>query len=416
MFFLATMQLISRKKQTLLTLLGIVLGTAAYIAISGMMMGFQTFMIDQLVNNDSHVRVSAREESLNSDSLNSILFEEHQFVHWIKPPSGRKDNAYILSPGNWFDRLEKDERVKALSQQVVVQGLASYGKVSVGVSIVGSIPERQKGVSNIEKYMLEGAFTDIGSGGNRIAVGDALLAKLGATRGEVVQLSSGKGEPQPFKIVSVFHLGSKIVDESKIFASLSDIQKLNKTPSRITDIAIRLKDLDTAAEFASTYNAMSTEKVQSWDQSNEGILSVFKTQDIVRNSMTISILIVAGFGIFNILSLAVSHKRREIAILRSIGFEPGDIIRLFFTQGAILGILGGLIGVILGFLTCVLMSKIETSANRSFGGGYMIISFDKMIYIKGLILALISSCFAGYFPAKSAGKLEPIEIIRGESL
>lgn len=415
MYFLAIRQLMSRKKQTVLTLVGIILGTAAYISISGMMIGFQTFLVDQMINNDAHVRITAREEVITSTNLRSAFFDDNVLVDWIKPPSGRKDNAYILSPGNWLDKLEKDERVLALSPQVVTQGIVSYGKVALGVSIVGSIPEKQRGVSNIENYMISGAFSDIGTTGNRIAVGDGLLMKLGATKNETVFISSGKGEPVPFKVVSVFHVGSKIADESKIFASLGDIQTLNQTPSRITDIAIRLVDVDEAADFASTYNSLSSEKVQSWDQANEGMLSVFKTQDIVRNFMTISILIVAGFGIFNILSLAVSHKRREIAILRSIGFEPFDIIKLFFIQGAVLGILGGIIGVVLGYVICIVMSKIETSPSRTFGGGYMIVSFASIIYVKAIILALISSSFAGYFPALSAGKLEPIEIIRGEN-
>jgi lipoprotein-releasing system permease protein len=131
--------------------------------------------------------------------------------------------------------------------------------------------------------------------------------------------------------------------------------------------------------------------------------------------MTISILIVAGFGIYNILSLAVSHKKREIAILRSMGFEPRDITNLFLIQGILLGFLGGLIGVVLGFLVSVGMSKIEISADRGLGGNHMMVSFDYIIYIKAFVLALLSSCFASYFPARSAGKMEPIDIIRGEN-
>ena len=170
-----------------------------------------------------------------------------------------------------------------------------------------------------------------------------------------------------------------------------------------------------AAEVAFDYNLLGPEKVQSWDQSNEGIMSVFKTQDIVRNSMTVSILIVAGFGIYNILSLAVTHKRREIAILRSMGFEPKDITNLFFIQGIILGLIGGVIGLGLGLTVCYVMSKIEISADRGLGGNHMMISFDSVIYIKAFFLALVSSSLASFFPARSAGKLEPIDIIRGEN-
>jgi lipoprotein-releasing system permease protein len=415
MLFLALRQLLSRKKQTSLTLLGIILGTAAYIAISGMMLGFQTFIIDQLVNNDSHIRIKAREELLTVNSLKFAFFAENTLVNWIKPPSGRKDNTYILAPTEWLNRLEKDERVSGVSPQLVVQGIATYGKISMGISLVGSDPEKQKTVSNIEKSMISGKFADIGNVGNRIAVGDELLKKIGATKGETLFLTVGKGLPQPFRIVSVFHLGVKSLDETRLFGSLRDIQQLNQTPSRISDIAIRLKNVNLAADVAATYNLLGQEKVQSWDQANEGIMSVFTTQDIVRNSMTISILIVAGFGIYNILSLAVSHKKREIAILRSMGFEPQDITNLFLIQGILLGFLGGVIGVILGFVVSVAMSKIEISADRGLGGNHMMVSFDYMIYIKAFVLALLSSCFASYFPARSAGKMEPIDIIRGEN-
>ena len=98
MFFLAIRHLMSRKKQTSLTLLGIILGTAAYIGISGMMLGFQIFIVDQLVNNDSHLRIKAREDMVTAKSLDLAFFEKNTLINWIKPPSGRKDNAFILAP------------------------------------------------------------------------------------------------------------------------------------------------------------------------------------------------------------------------------------------------------------------------------------------------------------------------------
>lgn len=415
MFFLAIRHLLSRKKQTSLTLIGIILGTAAYIAISGMMLGFQTFIVDQLVNNDSHIRINAREELLSAENMQSAFFDEKTAVNWLKPPVGRKDNPYILAPSAWIERLNNDDRVIGASPQLIVQGIANYGKATTGVSIVGSDVEKQKDVSTIESYMVSGKFSDIGASGNRIAVGEEFLKKIGASKGESIFLTVGKGLPQPFRIVSVFNLGVRAFDEGRVFAALSDVQKLNQTPSRISDIAIRLTDVTQAAEVASGYNLISEEKVLSWDQANEGIMSVFKTQDIVRNVMTLSILVVAGFGIYNILSLAVTHKRREIAILRSMGFEPSDISRLFLTQGVILGAIGGFVGLLIGLGASYFMSTIEVSSSRGLGGNHMIISFDYLIYVRGFLLALLSSTFAGFFPARAAGGLEPIEIIRGDN-
>lgn len=414
MFFLALRHLFSQKRQSVLTLIGIVLGTAAYVAISGMMLGFQTFIVDQLVNNDSHVRISAREELILEHSLDKEFFGEKILVNWLSPPAGRRDNAYILYPKSWTDRLDSLPEVAAYSPQLVVQGLVNRAKVSTAARIIGCDPVRQSQVTNIEKYMVQGKFSDIAIGGNRIVVGEGLLQKLGARVPETILLSAGSGEILPFRVVGSFRLGVKSLDDSTIFGVLSDIQKLNRTPSRVSDIAIRLHEVDRAGELASLWNLLGQEKVQSWDQANQGIMSVFTTQDIVRNSMTISILIVAGFGIYNILSMAINHKKREIAILRSIGYEGKDIVQLFMTQGILLGTVGGIIGALMGYIVCEIMARIPI-ADRGLGGNFMIIAFFPSIYIKGFFLAFFSCTVASYFPARKAGKMTPIEIIRSEN-
>jgi lipoprotein-releasing system permease protein len=414
MYFLAIRHLLSRKRQSLLTLIGIVLGTAAYVVISGMMLGFQSFIVDQLVNNDAHIRISSREEIITDHSMDEDFFGSDALVDWKSPPSGRRDNPYILYPRSWTERLDLEPEVAAYSQQLVSQVIVTRGKVSTAARLVGSDPSRQLQVTNIENYMVQGKFTDIGMSGSRIVVGDGLLKQLGAKVPETVLLSVGKGVAQPFKIVGSFHLGVKGLDDAMIFGALTDAQKLNGTPSRISDIAVRLFDVVKSRALASQWNFISQEKVQSWDQANEGIMSVFKTQDIVRNSMTISILIVAGFGIYNILSMAVNHKRREIAILRSMGYEASDITRLFLIQGVILGAVGGVLGCLLGYGLCEVMARIPI-ADRGLGGNHMIIVFFPGIYIRGFLLAFLSASVASFLPARSAGKLSPIEIIRGEN-
>ena len=130
--------------------------------------------------------------------------------------------------------------------------------------------------------------------------------------------------------------------------------------------------------------------------------------------MTISILIVAGFGIYNILTMAVNQKRKEIAILRSIGFESLDIVILFLTQGIILGALGGLFGCLVGYGVCEVMARIPV-ANRGLGGNHMIIAFFPGIYVRGFLLAFVSSSLASFLPARAAGKMTPIDIIRSEN-
>ncbi len=411
MMFLSLRHLFSRKKQSILILLGIIIGTASYVSISAMMMGFQVKLADQLVNNDAHIRVSAREELLTPKSLNSFINAKHVF--WSVPPSGRKDSAKIEYPIGWFNKLDKDPDVSYYAPQVNLNVIINRSKVTQSVRLIGADPIKQEKISQIKQYMIAGKFSDIGSSGNHIIVGKILLEKIGAQLTETILISAGKSTPQPFKIVGVFETGSRNLDEGTSFTSLTDAQKLRGAPSEITDIAVKLLNPNEAEAKAKQWRLSTNEKVLAWQESNAGILSVFKTQDIVRNSMTISIIIVASFGIYNILSILVTQKKRDVAILRSMGFTPPDIVKLFFNQGLILGLTGGIVGLILGGIISYLMGQIEITPGRMGSNtGKMIISYDYLIYVKAFAITLSSTLFSSILPSRVAGKLEPIDIIR----
>ena len=411
MMFLSLRHLLARKKQSILILLGITIGTAAYVAISGMMLGFQSYMLEQLVNNEAHIRISSREDILTAKEMKAYPSSKHVF--WLITPSGRKDSSKIEYPLGWFNKLDLDQDVAAYSPQVVSQVIFSQSKVTRAGRIIGSQYERQIKVTNIQNYMKQGSFKDMGNSGNRLIIGSKLMEQLGTRLSETILVSTGSENPQPFKIVGTFETGIKTIDEGTAFVSLVDAQKLRGTPSEITDIAVKLYDPDIAKNKADDWKLVSRDKVLAWQESSASILSVFKTQDIVRNSMTIAIIIVAGFGIYNILSILVNQKKRDIAILRSMGFTPRDIVQLFFNQGLILGLIGGIIGLVLGVIICHLMAQIEVVPGRMSGpGNRMIISFSYIIYVKAFAIAIVSSIFSSIIPAREAGKLEPMEIIR----
>lgn len=416
MLSLALKHLLSRRRQTALTLAGILLGTTAFVTISGLMLGFRIFIIRQLVDNDCHVRVSAREEFLTERSLDEFFFGEAAHVFWAVPPAGRKDEARIDYPQGWFDRLDAHPSVLAYSQQLTAQALVRKAKTVATARLVGVRPGPQAAVTTIETYMVEGRFSDLREAGNQLIVGEGLLKKLGARLTETVQVTAGRGPRTPFKIVGVFRFGVQEIDDALAYGALSDVQRANGTPSELTDIAVRLADFNEAAETATTWAQTSREKVRSWDQTHANILAVFRMQDIVRFSMTTAILVVAGFGIYNVLAMMVQHKRREIAILRSMGFEGHDILTLFLVQGLILGTLGGLIGLVLGYGVTSWFSTVQIykEGEHMLGGGKMLVAFEPATYVQGFLLALVSSAVAGFLPARAAGRMRPIDIIRSE--
>lgn len=415
MWFLALKQLLDRKKQTAFIVGGILLGTAAYVAFSGMMLGMQSFIVKQLIESGSAVHVSAKEEDILPHSLDDEMFGDSTLVDWKKFPSGRRDYARIENPQGWFDLLENDPRVIAYSQQLNVQALAQRSTITLAVQIKGVDPYRQERVTNINDYILNnGRLSDIGRSGNRVIVGTLLMQKLGASIGESILLSSANGKPLSFKIINTFETGSRMIDQTTVYASLADAQKLNRTPSQISDIAIRLADVETAADWATGYSHFVIDKVQSWDQENQSIFSVFRMQTIIRNLMSVCILLVAGFGIYNILNMLIFQKRREIGILRSMGYTGRDVSSLFLYQGVIFGFIGGVLGIVIGYLACRYLATIEIASPMRTGFRRLEIDYRLSTYVKAFVMAFGSSLIAGWVPARSAGKMNLIETIRSE--
>ncbi len=417
MIFLSLKHLTARKKQTLLILLGIVLGTTAYVAISGMMLGFQDYIIDRLINNEAHVRISAREEIITRKDIEELFYKKNIHSFWKVPPSGRRDSLSIENPKLWFDKFDKSNDIYAYSPQLTAQVIFKRGDTEITGKVIGSKPSQEIRVSNISNYMEPGQkFSDLGDTGNRIILGAGLLGRLGARVSESVIVSTGAGRSSPFKIIGSFNLGIAAIDNTQAFASLIDIQKLQGVANRISGIGVKLIDVNKAQGLSEFWREFSRDKVESWEEANSATLSVFTIQNITRNFMTISIVVVAAFGIYNILSILVTQKKKEIAILRALGFESFQILEIFLYQGLILGIIGGIIGVCLGYGVCLFMSTLSVGSGRMMGStGKMLVSFETPIYLKAFSIAFISALVSSIIPAYGASKLTPIGIIRSEA-
>ncbi len=413
MIFIALRYLLERKRQTFLTLLGVFFGTMAYVGVSGFFVGFQGFMVQQLVNNAAQVHIEARKDYLTEHVLDKAFFGLPLNVFWVAPPAGVEGFQEVQSPGNWYRRLSADPRVEAYVPQLAAPALFTLGRNSVGSNVTGCDPQRQVKVTTIADYMIAGKFTDIAVGGNRIVMGDELMKRLGAAINQTVMATIGVNPtPVPFKVVGRFFTGSRGLD-LQAFAALADVQKTNLTPNQVNEIGVRLKDYQEADGMARTWAMSSPERVESWGDQNANILSVFAIQTALRYSMILTVLIVAGFGIYNILNMTVNQKRQDIAILRALGYDAFDIIMLFFSQGLIVGFSGGAFGLVCGYFLCWYLQTIPfMPATPSNPQGHLHIALTFGIFVQAALMALLSAAFASILPARAASKLTPIDIIR----
>jgi len=414
MIFIALRYLLERKRQTFLTLLGVFFGTMAYVGVSGFFVGFQGFMVQQLVNNAAQVHIEARKDYLTEHMLDVPFFGQGFLHHfWTSPPARVEGFQEVQSPAGWYRRLAADPRVAAYVPQLAAPALFTLGKNSVGTTITGCDPKSQAKVTTIADYMIAGKFTDIAVGGNRIVMGDELMKRLGAALNQTVMATVGVNPTAvPFKVVGRFYSGSRGLD-LQAFASIQDIQRTNLTPNQVNEIGVRLKDYQEADVMAQTWAMSSPERVESWADQNANILSVFRIQMALRYSMIVTVLIVAGFGIYNILNMTVNQKRQDIAILRALGYDAFDVIMLFFSQGMIVGVLGGAFGLLCGYLLCSYLQSIPfMPATPSNPQGHLHIALTFEIFAQAALMAILSAAFASILPARAASKLSPIDIIR----
>jgi lipoprotein-releasing system permease protein len=414
MFFLAVRQLLSRPRQTILALLGITLGTAAFLTISGIMLGFRQLLINQLINSTAHVRISAEKPPVTEHSMDGDLFPD-RLVRWIVPPFAKDESPHLEYPQGWFDRLDAAPEVKAYAPQFVAQVLLARTKLSRPCQLIGVQAARQAQATDILEDMTAGNFMDLDKGGFEVVLGSGLAEKLGIRQGDEVNVTDARGKAHPAKVAGLFQTGVNDVDDSTAYGPLHFVQQVGQAPGEVSQIVVRLKDPDQAQRMAAQWSRLTQEKVQSWDQANASFTNVFKIQDMVRFILIFVILVVASFGIYNILNNMVNQKRGEIAILRSMGYEEGDITHLFLLQGVALGTLGGLLGLVLGTLFCLYLQTIPITGSAAIiKVNHVLVAWRLPNYVFGFGMAFLSGVLSGYFPARSASRMHPIDILRSE--
>lgn len=414
MFFLSWKQLSSRKLQTGLILLGISFGTLLFVAISGLQLGIRDYMAESLLNNTSHVVISGSAQKIDKDQVTENFYSrEDEKVRWVLPPFGKRKETRLENYLGWQQLLSQDPDVLDFSPRLVANAILSNGDFTTSIGLVGTDSKKQIKISSIESYIKEGSFKALALGGNNIVIGSGVAEDLGVRVNQYIQISTGKQTPRPFKVVGITHFGNEQADRSIAFAELERVQSLARSPGRVSQIAVALYDINLASQKAAFWRVFSNDKVEDWQEANKLFMEMIRVQDYTRYFITSAILIVAAFGIYNVLTIMINQKRREIAILRALGFNPNDILELILYEGMLLGISGGILGLLLGFLVCYLIEHIRLDIE--IGGSHnLLVSYDWSIYLYAFLAANFASVVASFIPARAASKMTPIEIIREE--
>jgi len=401
----------SRKRQTLVSILGVATGVAFFIAISGMMGGFQDYLREQLIEAYPHIIVT--DEYREAAPQPSSLAYPDALVE-VKRRLPRDPVRGISSAPEILEALSQMPGVIA-SGTLRGQLLLRRAGRDYPVSALGINPEKEQQVTQLRGDLTAGSFDALATVPDGIVLGGTLAHQMDAHLNDTVNAVSPSGVVTQLRVVGIYQTGLENLDSSQVYVGLTKQQAMQDRARVVNEIRIHLDNFEETTPLARQIEQRWTYKAAPWEETNARILSVFVMQNAIIFPTVGAILIVAGFGIFNIIATVVLEKAREIAIMRSIGMRARDLAAIFMMEGLLVGLIGTLLGWLGGYAMAEGMRMIEMphSPLTSESGRNMIVNTELWRFALAGGLAIFTSILAAFLPAKKAAQTNPLDIIRG---
>lgn len=407
--------LLARWKQTLVAAIGVTFSITMFIALLSFMSGLNQLLDGLVINRTPHVRLynDIKSSPVQPVALSAVFREvSHHFVRSVKP---RAEKPEIHNSHAIIAALQKDPKVLGVAPKLVTQVFYNVGAVRLNGIINGIQPDQEKRLFLFQDYVTVGDVNDLARVSGGIILGKDIAEKIMASAGDVVYVTTSMGATIPLKVVGYFQSGLREIDQVNSYVSIATAQKLIGKPSNyITDIQIKLRDLQDAPVLASQFSKRFGVDAVDIQTENAQYETGSSIRSLISYSVGITLLVVAGFGIYNILNMMIYEKMDSIAILKATGFSGSDVKLIFTGIAAGIGIFGGVIGLLLGFGVSAVIDQVpfETSSLPTIHT--YPVNYDPVFYIIGLVFSLATTFFAGYFPARKASRVDPVIIIRGK--
>ena len=383
------------------------LGVAIFIGIGGMMNGFHSYFLSQLVETNPHIVISDEIREAAPQPLTLIHPDGAVQVRRVLPRDpvrGITGAAAILDALNAMDGV-------AAAPSLVGQIILRRAGRDYQITGIGIDAPREVRVTDIVHDMVEGSFDALASDPNGLLIGRQLADKMGVALGDSVVAAATTGAQANLKIVGIFRTGIDTEDQYWGILPLARQQSMQGKPRVVNEIHIRLAEIARSIPFAQAIERRWGFKSAPWEESYARILDVFALQDKIMFFTTAAILVVAEFGIFNVISTIVMEKARDIAIMRSIGMPSVDVLAIFVIEGIVVGVIGMILGWLAGWGLGALLHLVPAPTGNA--SDRLPVKLTSALFATASVIALISAVGAAWLPARKAARADPLSIIRG---
>jgi len=397
-----------RLRQTLVAIAGVMTGVGFSIMMAATMEGMQDDFINRLVDNLPHISITDESRAPTQQPANLVYraTEIHGLVPQVRRPGIKNPMATIASLQAWVPGT--------MTPSVRSKAVLRFAGRNFSVSVIGINPRTEGNVSTLPTHMRVGTLSSLYRASNAILLGDSLAAKIGVRINSNVTLISAWDVTINATVVGTFHSGLRDTDETTAYALLRTAQTLENQIGIINEIRIRTREPMGARLISEAIGEQTGYKSISWQEAQEDILTSIAKQNIVMYAIVGAILLVASFGTYNIISTITHEKTRDIAIMKSLGFRNQTIKSIFMIEALIIGFAGAIAGWALGYLLTYGMGLIRLSDPLS-DAKNIAVMYSAKHYLLATTVALLSSLVAGYFPARAAARLHPVDILRGST-
>ena len=414
LFQIAKSLLLARLKQTVVAAVGVTFSITMFITLLSFMTGLNSMLDGLILNRSPHIRIykDVKPEANQPAMRHREYSNSYTFIHSVKAGNSRKE---IYNSKAIISTLKKDNRVMGIAPRVLSQVFFNEGNIELNGVVNGIDAVEEARLFHFDDYLISGQSQLLSRVSNSIILGKGLAEKLLVQQGDVVNITTPQGQQFRLKVVGIFQSGLNDFDKVQSYASIRTVQTiLGKSENYYTDLNLKIYDIQSAPALAREYAHLFNVDAEDIQTAN----AQFETGSFVRSLISyvvgITLLIVAGFGIYNILNMMIYEKMDSIAILKATGFSGKDVNTIFIMIALVIGFFGGLSGLLFGYGLSVVVDHIPFRTAALPTITTYPVNYNPVYYFIAITFSIITTYLAGYFPARKASKVDPAIIIRGK--